>query len=166
MNRIISILLISLLTVSVYAYEPEYPYSVISTLHYGAYGEAEQDDDSNNPYGNPYGGRTPSFNDTYRCSYHGEMKMDRISANTFSATPSMEITTMLPPEEEGSFYGFSSSIRPPQRDVGTGDGDVTEPGTNDPNATPLGDTPWVLMAILAGAFAIFSARKHRAEKRQ
>ena len=174
MNRYISILFISLFTLSVYAYEPEYSYSVISTRHYGAQSDADNDRYSQNDYYNSYRVRTQTNSDSYHSSY-GSDRVDRISANTFSSTPSMEITTMLPTiDENHNGYGGprrSSGVRPPQREVGEGDskpgeGDNQEGDNwNDPNATPLGATPWFFMLLLVAGYAIFSARKYRAEKK-
>ena len=62
----------------------------------------------------------------------------------------------------------SSGVRPPQRGIDNEDAtdsDVKEPETNDPNATPLGATPWFFMLLLVAGYAIFSARKYRAEKK-
>lgn len=65
--------------------------------------------------------------------------------------------------EDNNGYGGrrrSSGVRPPQRDVDAGDSGEKEPETNDPNATPLGDMPWVLMALLVGGYALrISLRK-------
>ena len=82
---------------------------------------------------------------------------------------------MLPTvDEKHNGYGGprrSSGVRPPQREVGEGDskpgeGDNQEGDNwNDPNATPLGATPWFFMLLLVAGYAIFSARKYRAEKR-
>ena len=82
---------------------------------------------------------------------------------------------MLPTvDEKHNGYGGprrSSGVRPPQREVGEGDskpgeGDNQEGDNwNDPNATPLGATPWLLMLLLVAGYAIFSARKYRAEKK-
>lgn len=76
---------------------------------------------------------------------------------------------MLPTiDENNNGYGGprrSSGVRPPQREIDGGDitdPDVKEPETNDPNATPLGDTPWVLMALLVAGYAIYIARRQRA----
>ena len=171
MNRYISILFISLFTLSVYAYEPEYSYSVISTRHYGAQSDADNDRYSQNDYYNSYRVRTQTNSDSYHSSY-GSDRVDRISANTFSSTPSMEITTMLPTiDEKHNGYGGprrSSGVRPPQRGIDGSDmtdPDVKEPETNDPNATPIGATPWFFMLLLVAGYAIFSARKYRAEKK-
>ena len=165
MNRYISILLISLFTLSVYAYEPEYSYSVISTRHYGAQSDADNDRYSQNDYYNSYRVRTQTNSDSYHSSY-GSDRVDRISANTFSSTPSMEITTMLPTiDEKHNGYGGprrSSGVRPPQRGIDGSDmtdPDVKDPETNDPNATPLGDTPWLLMLLLALGYALRVGKK-------
>lgn len=165
MTRFISILLISLLTLSVYAYEPEYSYSVISTRHYGAQSDADNGYERQNNYNSSYGIHTSTQSDSYHSSYGSDYRSDRISANTFSSTPSMEITTMLPTiDENNNGYGGprrSSGVRPPQREVDLGDGDVKEPETNDPNATPLGDTPWFFMLLLVAGYALRVARKHK-----
>ena len=168
MNRFISILLISLLTLSVYAYEPEYSYSVISTRHYGAQSDADNGYERQNNYNSSYGIHTSTQSDSYHSSYGSDYRSDRISANTFSSTPSMEITTMLPTiDENNNGYGGprrSSGVRPPQREIDgpdTTDPNVKEPETNDPNATPLGDTPWFFMLLLVAGYALRVARKHK-----
>ena len=70
---------------------------------------------------------------------------------------------MLPTvDEKHNGYGGprrSSGVRPPQREVDLGDGDVKEPETNDPNATPLGATPWFLMLLLALGYALRVGKK-------
>lgn len=159
MNRYISILLISLFTVSVYAYQPDYSYSVISTHHYGAQREAEH---------NSYGVHTQMNSESYHGSYGSDYRSDRISANTFSSVPSMEITTMLPTvDEKHNGYGGprrSSGARPPQRGIDGDDitdPDVKEPETNDPNATPLSETPWLIILLLAAGYAFCTWRKHK-----
>ena len=171
MNRYISILLISLLTLSVYAYDPAYSYSPISTHHYGAQREAENGYDRQNAYGSSYGVYTTTHSSSYHGSYSSDYKVDRISANTFSSTPSMEISTMLPTIDEGyNGYGGrrrSSGVRPPQRGVEEGD---SKPGTgdnqegdnyDDPYGTPLGDTPWLLMLLLTGGYAFCTRRNQK-----
>ena len=168
MERLILVLLLSVFSFGVYAQGSESPYSVISHRQYGT-------QDSYNSYNqSQYGGiyqtssRSACYgaeqSDGYQSSYRsGDMYQDRVSANTFSNTPSMEITTMLPTvDESNNGYGGrrrSSGVRPPQRDVDAGDSGEKEPETNDPNATPLGDTPWLLMLLLAGGYAIYVRKK-------
>lgn len=174
MERLILVLLLSVFSFGVYAQGSESPYSVISHRQYGT-------QDSYNTYNqSQYGGiyqtssRSAQYgaeqSDGYHASYRsGDMYQDRVSANTFSSTPSMEITTMLPSvDESNNGYGGrrrSSGVRPPQRGEGEGD---DKPGTgnnqggsnwDDPNATPLGDTPWLLMLLLAGGYAIYVGKK-------
>ena len=168
MNRYISILLISLFTVSVYAYQPDYSYSVISTHHYGAQREADNGYERQNNYNSSYGIHTSTQSDSYHSSYGSDHRSDRISANTFSSVPSMEITTMLPTiDEKHNGYGGprrSSGARPPQRGIDGSDitdPDVKEPETNDPNATPLGETPWLIILLLAAGYAFCTWRKHK-----
>ena len=168
MERLILVLLLSVFSFGVYAQGSESSYSVISHRQYGT-------QDSYNSYNqSQYGGiyQTSSRSayygaeqsDDYQSSYRsGDMYQDRVSANTFSNTPSMEITTMLPTVyEDNNGYGGrrrSSGVRPPQRDVNPGDSGEEEPETNDPNATPLGDTPWVLMLLLALGYALRVGKK-------
>lgn len=96
----------------------------------------------------------------YHSAYHNAVDyQDRVSANTFSSTPSMEITTMLPPEPNdngNSSMGEPSGIRPPQR--GVGEGDEKPDGWEEP--FPLGDTPWVLMALLVAGYAVRVGKKY------
>lgn len=47
---------------------------------------------------------------------------------------------------------------------GNGGGEDIE-NPDDVYDNPLGDTPWVLMALLVAGYAIFSARKYRAENK-
>lgn len=171
MERLILVLLLSVFSFGVYAQGSESPYSVISHRQYGT-------QDSYNAYNqSQYGGiyqtssRSAHYgaeqSDGYQSSYRsGDMYQDRVSANTFSNTPSMEITTMLPSvDESNNGYGGrrrSSGVRPPQRGVDDDDKtdpEIKEPDTNDPNATPLGDTPWLLMLLLAGGYAIYVGKK-------
>lgn len=168
MERLILVLLLSVFSFGVYAQGSESPYSVISHRQYGT-------QDSYNSYNqSQYGGiyQTSSRSayygaeqsDGYHASYRsGDIYQDRVSANTFSNTPSMEITTMLPSvDDSNNGYGGrrrSSGVRPPQRDVDPDDSGEEEPETNDPNATPLGNTPWLLMLLLAGGYAIYVGKK-------
>lgn len=99
-----------------------------------------------------------------------------LSAQTFAEQPTVQMHSTSAMMSSGSELpqaavtgvsttytsnGVGSSYTPtgPQRGSENRPGDNAEP-------FPVGDTPWLLMAILAGAFAFFSARKHRAEKRQ
>ncbi len=168
MERLILVLLLSVFSFGVYAQGSESPYSVISHRQYGAHDSYNQNTQSH--YDGMYQTSSRSAHygaeqsDGYHASYRsGDMYQDRVSANTFSNTPSMEITTMLPTvDESNNGYGGprrSSGVRPPQRDVDAGDIDEKEPETNDPNATPLGDTPWLLMLLLAGGYAIYVGKK-------
>lgn len=163
MERLILVLLLSVFSFGVYAQGSESPYSVISHRQYGT-------QDSYNSYNqSQYGGiyQTSSRSayygaeqsDDYQSSCRsGDMYQDRVSANTFSNTPSMEINTMLPPEPDdngNSNMGEPSGIRPPQR--GVGEDDQKPDGWEDP--LPLGDTPWLLMLLLAGGYAIYVGKK-------
>ena len=157
MKRLVIIYILSVFSFSVYAQYTESSYSGFSHRQYGG---VYQTSSRSAHYG-------AEQSDGYHSSYQNAVNyQDRVSANTFSSTPSMEITTMLPTiDENNNGYGGprrSSGVRPPQREVDLGDGDVKEPETNDPNATPLGDTPWVLMALLVAGYAIYIARRQRA----
>ena len=163
MERLILVLLLSVFSFGVYAQGSESPYSVISHRQYGT-------QDSYNTYNQlQYGGiyqtssRSAHYgaeqSDGYHSSYHNAVNyQDRVSANTFSSTPSMEINTMLPPEPDdngNSSMGEPSGIRPPQR--GVGEGDDKPDGWEEP--FPVGDTPWALMLLLAGGYAIYVRKK-------
>ena len=160
MKRLVIIYILSVLSFSVYAQYTESSYSSFSHRQYGG---VYQTSSRSAHYG-------AEQSDGYHSSYQNAVNyQDRVSANTFSSTPSMEITTMLPTiDENNNGYGGprrSSGVRPPQREIDGGDikdPDVKEPETNDPNATPLGDTPWVLMALLVAGYAIYIARRQRA----
>ena len=163
MKRLVIIYILSVFSFSVYAQDTESSYSSFSHRQYGG---VYQTSSRSAHYG-------AEQSDGYHFSYHNAVNyQDRVSANTFSSTPSMEITTMLPTiDENNNGYGGprrSSGVRPPQREIDgsdTTDPDVKEPETNDPNATPLGDTPWFFMLLLVAGYAIFSARKYRAENK-
>lgn len=160
MKRLVIIYILSVFSFSVYAQYTESSYSSFSHRQYGG---VYQTSSRSAHYG-------AEQSDGYHSSYQNAVNyQDRVSANTFSSTPSMEITTMLPTiDENNNGYGGprrSSGVRPPQREIDGGDTtdpDVKEPETNDPNATPLGDTPWVLMALLVAGYAIYIARRQRA----
>lgn len=176
MNRLVIFILLSVFSFGVHAQYTESSYSVISHRQYSAQGSYAQIDQSY--YGGVYQTSTHSSyygterSDDYQSSYHSDNGyQDRISANTFSSTPSMEINTMLPTQdEECQGYGNrrrSSGVRPPQRGVDgedQGDTDLKEPETNDPNATPLGDTPWVLMLLLVLGCALRQGKKHGSQR--
>lgn len=131
MKRLIILLLLSVFSFGIYAQYAESSYSIISHRQYGA-----QSDD-------------------YRSAHHNIVDyQDRVSANTFSSTPSMEITTMLSPEPDhnnNSNMAEPAGIRPPQRGVGEGD-EKPEEGWEEP--FPLGDTPWMLITLLALGYAL------------
>ena len=138
MKRLVIIYILSVFSFSVYAQYTESSYSGFSHRQYGG---VYQTSSRSAHYG-------AEQSEGYHSAYHNAVNyQDRVSANTFSNTPSMEITTMLPTVyEDNNGYGGrrrSSGVRPPQRDVDAGDSGEKEPETNDPNATPLGDTPWV-----------------------
>lgn len=160
MKRLVIIYILSVFSFSVYAQYTESSYSGFSHRQYGG---VYQTSSRSAHYG-------AEQSDGYHSSYQNAVNyQDRVSANTFSSTPSMEITTMLPTiDENNNGYGGprrSSGVRPPQREIDGGDTtapDVKEPETNDPNATPLGDTPWMLMALLVAGYAIYIARRQRA----
>lgn len=155
MKRLVIIYILSVFSFSVYAQYTESSYSAFSHRQYGG---VYQTSSRSAHYG-------AEQSEGYHSSYHNAVNyQDRVSANTFSNTPSMEITTMLPTVyEDNNGYGGrrrSSGVRPPQRDVDAGDSGEKEPETNDPNATPLGDTPWVLMALLVAGYAVWVGKKY------
>ena len=155
MKRLVIIYILSVLSFSVYAQYTESSYSAFSHRQYGG---VYQTSSRSAHYG-------AEQSEGYHSAYHNAVNyQDRVSANTFSNTPSMEITTMLPTVyEDNNGYGGrrrSSGVRPPQRDVDAGDSGEKEPETNDPNATPLGDTPWVLMALLVAGYAVRVGKKY------
>lgn len=131
MKRLIILLLLSVFSFGIYAQYAESSYSIISHRQYGAQ------------------------SDSYHSSHHNIVDyQDRVSANTFSSTPSMEITTMLSPEPDhnnNSNMAEPAGIRPPQRGVGEGD-EKPEEGWEEP--FPLGDTPWMLITLLALGYAL------------
>lgn len=149
MNRSVLIILISWMSIlgiqaqtTTLAKKPNYPMrtvnkTVISTHAVGA------DIETTNMYEQVYNTKT------------------RVSDNTFSTVPSMQVNTIrrafdnLPTAaaEPASASAGPSKIRGQQRAVDAGDGDVQEPGTNDP-FTPVGDIPWLLIALLAGFFVV------------
>lgn len=155
MKRLVIIYILSVFSFSVYAQYTESSYSAFSHRQYGG---VYQTSSRSAHYG-------AEQSEGYHSAYHNAVNyQDRVSANTFSNTPSMEITTMLPTVyEDNNGYGGrrrSSGVRPPQRDVDAGDSGEKEPETNDPNATPLGDTPWVLMALLVAGYAVWVGKKY------
>lgn len=159
MKRLVIIYILSVFSFSIYAQYTESSYSGFSHRQYGG---VYQTSSRSAHYG-------AEQSDGYHSSYHNAVNyQDRVSANTFSNTPSMEITTMLPTVyEDNNGYGGrrrSSGVRPPQRDVDAGDSGEEEPETNDPNATPLGDTPWVLMALLVAGYAVWVGKKKAIRK--
>ena len=98
-----------------------------------------------------------------------------LSAQTFAEQPTMQMhstSTMMGSGSElpqaavtGTYTTYSDGAnsnsntgytpRGPQRDSGNRPGDNAEP-------FPLGDTPWVLMALLVAGYAIYIARRQRA----
>lgn len=161
MKRLVIIYILSVLSFSVYA---QYTKSSYSAFSHRQYGGVYQTSSRSAHYG-------AEQSDGYQCSYHGAIDyQDRVTANTFSTTPSMDVDPMAPSSND-SYSGMGgtrmhSPVRPPQREVGEGD---SKPGTgdnqegenwNDPNATPIGDTPWVLMALLVAGYAVRVGKKY------
>ena len=165
MKRLVIIYLLSVLSFGMYAQYAESSYSVISHRQYGAHDSYNQTTQSH--YDGMYqtSSRSAQYgveqSNGYRSSYHSAVDyQDRVSANTFSSTPSMEITTMLPPEPNdngNSSMGESTAVRPPQR--GVGEGDEKPDGWEEP--FPLGDTPLLFMLLLVAGYALRVARKHK-----
>ena len=171
MKRLVIIYLLSVLSFGLYAQYAESSYSVISHRQYGAHDSYNQTTQSH--YDGMYQTSSRSAHygveqsNGYRSSYHSAVDyQDRVSANTFSSTPSMDNDPLIPSSNEG-YQGMGgtrmhSPVRPPQREIDNGDQedpDVKEPETNDPNATPLGDTPWLLMLLLALGYALRVGKK-------
>ena len=171
MKRLVIIYLLSVLSFGMYAQYAESSYSVISHRQYGAHDSYNQTTQSH--YDGMYQTSSRSAHygaeqsNGYRSSYHNAVNyQDRVSANTFSSTPSMENDPLIPSSNEG-YQGMGgtrmhSPVRPPQREIDNGDQEdpeVKEPETNDPNATPLGDTPWLLMLFLALGYALRVGKK-------
>ena len=50
----------------------------------------------------------------------------------------------------------TNTVTKPKRDGVNPDGGYGDPGTN----TPLGDTPWVLMALLVAGYAVWVGKKY------
>jgi hypothetical protein len=159
MKRLIILLLLSVFSFGIYAQYAESSYSVISHRQYGTQDSYSQTTQSH--YGDVYQTSSRSAHygaeqsDGYRLSHHNIVDyQDCVSANTFSSTPSMEITTMLSPEpdhNDNSNMAEPAGIRPPQRGVGEGD-EKPEEGWEEP--FPLGDTPWMLITLLALGYAL------------
>ena len=171
MKRLVIIYLLSVLSFGMYAQYAESSYSVISHRQYSAHDSYNQTTQSH--YDGMYQTSSRSAHygaeqsNGYRSSYHNAVDyQDRVSANTFSSTPSMDNEPLISSSNEG-YQGMGgtrmhSPVRPPQREIDNGDqGDpeVKEPETNDPNATPLGDTPWLLMLLLALGYALRVGKK-------
>ena len=171
MKRLVIIYLLSVLSFGMYAQYAESSYSVISHRQYGAHDSYNQTTQSH--YDGMYQTSSRSAHygaeqsNGYRSSYHNAVDyQDRVSANTFSSTPSMDKEPLISSSNEG-YQGLGgtrmhSPVRPPQREIDNGDQedpDVKEPETNDPNATPLGDTPWLLMLLLALGYALRVGKK-------
>ena len=171
MKRLVILFLSSVLSFGMYAQYTESSYSVISHRQYGAHDSYNQTTQSH--YDGMYQTSSRSAHygaeqsNGYRSSYHNAVDyQDRVSANTFSSTPSMDNEPLISSSNEG-YQGMGgtrmhSPVRPPQREIDNGDQedpDVKEPETNDPNATPLGDTPWLLMLLLALGYALREGKK-------
>lgn len=94
----------------------------------------------------------------------------RVSSNTFSAIPSMQVNTMLPPTSkysqsllmisENKTTETPHKIRGQSRAVGEGDEGEEKPETKDP-FSPLGDAVIPLL-ILAAGYVIYIARRKKA----
>lgn len=148
MNRSVLIILISWMSIlgiqaqtTTLAKKPNYPMrtvnkTVISTHSVGV------DIETTNMYEQVYNTKT------------------RVSDNTFSTVPSMQVNTIrrafdnLPTAavaEPADLGSGPRKIRGPQR--AAEEGDEKPDGWQDP-MTPVGDIPWLLMLVLAGFFAL------------
>ena len=102
-----------------------------------------------------------------------------LSAQTFAEQPSMQMhstSTMMGSGSElpqaaltGTYTTYSTGVGSgymptgPRRAAAEGDDGDTPPADPDgPMQEPLGDTPWVLMALLVAGYAIYIARRQRA----
>lgn len=163
MKRLVIIYILSVFSFSVYAQYTESSYSGFSHRQYGG---VYQTSSRSAHYG-------AEQSEGYHSAYHNTVNyQDRVSANTFSSTPSMDVDPMASSSND-SYSGMGgtrmhSPVRPPQREEGEGD---SKPGEgdnqggsnwNDPNATPLGDTPWVLLALLVAEYAVRVGKKYGA----
>lgn len=97
-----------------------------------------------------------------------------ISAQTFAEQPVVQMhstSAMMGSGSElpqaavtGTYTTYSSgpsyAPRGPQRGAADGDNPPADP--DGPMEEPLGDTPWVLMALLVAGYAIYIARRQRA----
>lgn len=158
MKRLVIIYILSVFSFGVYAQYTESSYSAFSHRQYGG---VYQTSSRSAHYG-------AEQSEGYHSSYHNAVNyQDRVSANTFSNTPSMDVDPIAPSSND-SYSGMRgtrmhSPVRPPQREIDNEDKedeDLKEPETNDPNATPLGDTPWVLLALLVAGYAVRVGKKY------
>ena len=104
-----------------------------------------------------------------------------LSAQTFAEQPSMQMhstSTMMGSGSElpqaaltGTYTTYSTGVGSgymptgPRRAAADGEDDNPPADPDGPMQEPLGDTPWLFMLLLAAGYAIFSARKYRAEKK-
>lgn len=148
MNRSVLIILISWMSIlgiqaqtTTLAKKPNYPMrtvnkTVISTHSVGV------DIETTNMYEQVYNTKT------------------RVSDNTFSTVPSMQVNTI-----RRAFDNLPTAAVAEPADLGSGprkirgqqraaeEGDEKPDGWQDP-MTPVGDIPWLLMLVLAGFFAL------------
>lgn len=95
-----------------------------------------------------------------------------LSAQTFAEQPTVQMhstSAMMGSGSElpqaavtGTYTTYSSgpsyAPRGPQRGADDGD-EAPEEDPPGPNEYPLGDTPWLLMLLLAGGYAIYVGKK-------
>jgi hypothetical protein len=155
MNRSVLIILISWMSIlgiqaqtTTLAKKPNYPMrtvnkTVISTHAVGA------DIETTNMYEQVYNTKT------------------RVSDNTFSTVPSMQVNTIrrsidqvlpMAASEPADLGSGPRKIRGQQRAIADGDEGEKEPDTNDP-MTPVGDIPWLLIALLALGCGLLRRRR-------
>lgn len=99
-----------------------------------------------------------------------------LSAQTFAEQPTVQMHSTsammgsgseLPQAAVTGTYttytsnGVGSSYIPtgPQRGAADGDGDTPPSDPEGPMENPVGDTPWLLMLLLAGGYAIYVGKK-------
>jgi hypothetical protein len=89
---------------------------------------------------------------------YAQMRSTSAMKGISSTLPQAAITGAQTTYDSSSFYGAKTPSRGPKKGAEEGDTAPTDPP--GPNEYPLGDTPWLLIALLALGYALRVGKKY------
>lgn len=90
---------------------------------------------------------------------YAQMRSTSAMKGISSTLPQAAITGAQTTYDSNSFYGAKTPSRGPKKAAENGD-DTPPTDPPGPNEYPLGDTPWLLMLLLAMGYALHVGKKH------